>query len=235
MHLCVAMVTSYIIFLGGVDRTDNMGFCTAVAVLLQYIYLVVFFLMFAEGIEISFAVLYVFSTKPSIKWILSAAWVIPAFIVGITLAITRMKGYGTQHFCWLSVDNGLIWAFVGPAFIIILINAVLLGFVMRAVFNVKKMRQKQTHAKIVVGIRCLCILLPLLGCTWVIGIFYVNKSTSWIQYLFSFCNGCQITNAYEKKRRKSTTSLILNQSSKSHRFKRFGPVKSIAEEKRSSL
>ncbi|XP_060606056.1 adhesion G-protein coupled receptor D1-like [Ruditapes philippinarum] len=144
-----------------------------------------------------------------------------------------MKGYGTKHFCWLSVDNGLIWAFVGPALIIILTNAVLLGFVIRAVLNVKKIRQKQTHSKIVAGIRCLCILLPLLGCTWVIGIFYVNESTSWIQYLFSFCNGCQgvvififhcalnkqITNAYEKKRRKSTSFMNLNRSSKPKKTK----------------
>ena len=48
--------------------------CIAVAALLQYIYLVVFFLMLAEGIEIAVTVLYVFSTKSRIKWLLPAAW-----------------------------------------------------------------------------------------------------------------------------------------------------------------
>ena len=48
--------------------------CTAMAVLLQYIYLVVFFLMLAEGIEIGITVLYVFVTKSRLKWILPAAW-----------------------------------------------------------------------------------------------------------------------------------------------------------------
>lgn len=43
------------------------------------------------------------------------------------------------------------------------------------------------------GVRCLCILLPLMGCTWVIGIFYVNESMAWIQYVFAVCNSLQVT------------------------------------------
>ena len=48
--------------------------CTAIAVLLQYIYLVVFFLMLAEGIEIAVMVVYVFTTKSRIKWLIPLAW-----------------------------------------------------------------------------------------------------------------------------------------------------------------
>jgi len=43
-------------------------------VLLQYIYLVVFFLMLSEGIEIAWNMLYVFTSSSRIKWLLPLAW-----------------------------------------------------------------------------------------------------------------------------------------------------------------
>ena len=50
----------------------------------------------------------------------------PAVVVTVTLAITRVRGYGRglskARTCWLAVDNGLIWVFVTPALIVILVN-----------------------------------------------------------------------------------------------------------------
>jgi len=48
--------------------------CTTMAVLLHYIYLVVFFLMLAEGIEIGWSMLYVFPRTSRRKWLLLMAW-----------------------------------------------------------------------------------------------------------------------------------------------------------------
>ena len=49
---------------------------------------------------------------------------VPAFIVSISLAVTRLQGFGdTESGCWLSVDNGLIWAFAAPAAVIILVRS----------------------------------------------------------------------------------------------------------------
>ncbi|XP_060606054.1 uncharacterized protein LOC132758398 isoform X2 [Ruditapes philippinarum] len=191
MNLCVALVISYVTFLVGVDRTEDEKGCAAVAALLHYIYLVVFSFMLAEGIEIFFALVYVFSNKHKTKWIIPVAWLLPAVIVGISLAVTRIHGYGDKNKCWLSFDKGLIWAFVGPATVIILINCVILGCAMRAVFRVQMVRNQHKLDKAKTGIRSLCVLLPLVGCTWISGIFYVNKSMAWIQYIFAICNGLQ--------------------------------------------
>lgn len=30
-----------------------------------------------------------------------------------------------------------------------------------------------------------------MGCTWVLGIFYVNDRTTWVQYIFALCNSLQ--------------------------------------------
>ncbi|XP_052809774.1 uncharacterized protein LOC128238190 [Mya arenaria] len=55
--LCCTFLFTYILFLTGVDKTGNKDVCTAIAVLLHYSILVVFFLMLAEGITIALLVL----------------------------------------------------------------------------------------------------------------------------------------------------------------------------------
>ena len=47
---------------------------------------------------------------------------IPLLIVVVSFGATQGEGYGTESSCWLSVENKLIWAFVGPAFLVILVG-----------------------------------------------------------------------------------------------------------------
>ncbi|KAL4240964.1 hypothetical protein ACF0H5_001746 [Mactra antiquata] len=192
MNLSVALIVSYCLFIGGVDRTENEDLCTVIAVLLHYIYLAVFFLMLAEGIELAVILLNSFSSlKSRLKWMIPSAWLIPALIVSISIGVTQLEGYGNEQTCWLTVDQGLIWSFVAPALTVILINFVLLVISMKTIFGVKSLADKSRAEKARTGIRTLCILLPLMGCTWVIGIFYVNESLDWIQYVFAVCNSLQ--------------------------------------------
>ncbi|KAL4217937.1 hypothetical protein ACF0H5_022676 [Mactra antiquata] len=192
MNLCFALIASYILFLAGVDRAENKVICTVIAALLHYIFLVVFCIMLAEGIEIAITVLYVFSTKrPIVKWLLISAWGIPAVIVGCSLGVTRLKGYGNSNYCWLSVDNGLIWAFVGPALAIITFNMICLVLVIRALFFTRIMEAKKQTEKVKTGLRSLCVLVPVTGVSWILGIFYMNDDTNFMQYVFAICNGLQ--------------------------------------------
>ncbi|WAQ98415.1 AGRB2-like protein [Mya arenaria] len=73
-----------------------------------------------------------------------------------------------------SVESGVIRAFVGPALAIITINAVILVVVMKTMFGSHAISQKSTSGKSKMAIRCLLILLPLTGITWLLGL-YVNK------------------------------------------------------------
>lgn len=191
INICFALTASYIIFLAGVNQTENEEACTAVAILLQFIYLVLFCLMLAEGLEIVMTVLYVFASKTRIKWTLPLAWGLPAVVVGISMGVTKLEGYGTEYFCWLSLDNGLIWAFVGPALVIIAANAVILMLVVRTMCRTKAFGEKTEVEKIKCSLRCLGVLLPIMGCTWILGILYVNNRSAWIQYVFAICNGLQ--------------------------------------------
>ncbi|XP_052275533.1 adhesion G protein-coupled receptor L3-like isoform X2 [Dreissena polymorpha] len=191
INLCVALLCAYIVFLSGVDRTESKAFCAAVAALLHYINLVVFCLMLVEGIEIVITVVYVFATKPRARPMIILAWAIPAVIVGISLGVTKTKGYGNENFCWLSIKDGLIWAFVGPTLLIILLNVGTLVIVLRKLFTMKAMENKNFKDKILTSVRSLCVLVPLMGVSWILGIFYVNEDLTVMQYVFAVCNGLQ--------------------------------------------
>ncbi|XP_039537122.1 adhesion G protein-coupled receptor B2-like [Pimephales promelas] len=56
---------------------------------------------------------------------------LPALVVAVSVGFTRARGYGTPSYCWLSLEGGLLYAFVGPAAVIVLVN-MLIGIV---VFN----------------------------------------------------------------------------------------------------
>ena len=52
----------------------------------------------------------------------------PAIVVAISLAVTQTNGYGNKEACWLDVKSGLIWGFIGPALLIILVSKLKISF-----------------------------------------------------------------------------------------------------------
>lgn len=45
--------------------------------------------------------------------------------------------YGQQNACWLSVDEGTIWAFLVPVILVVAINFVLFAIIMKKVMSVR--------------------------------------------------------------------------------------------------
>ncbi|XP_052215789.1 adhesion G protein-coupled receptor L3-like isoform X2 [Dreissena polymorpha] len=218
LNLSVALIISYVMFIGGIDRTESKIVCTTLASLLHYIYLVVFSLMLVEGIDVAVSILIVFQTRSKLKWMLSAAWVVPAVVVGISLGVTKTKGYGNEISCWLTIKGGVIWAFVGPALLIVLVNFIILVIVIRATLRSYTMAKKSTVERSKSAVWCLLVLLPLMGLTWVLGVFYLDESMVWVQYAFAVCNSLQglvififhcafnktLWKAYKKKKQRSS-------------------------------
>lgn len=191
IHLCISLIIADIVFLAGIEQTSSKVWCTSIAIVLHYFYLVVFFTMLAEGLDMAISVTYVFATKSRTCYLLPMAWGMPAVIVGITMASTRLKGYGNPRFCWLSFEEGMIWAFVAPAAIIIAVNLVVIILVFRAMCSTSSMLRKSVEEKAKSGAHGACVLLPVLGLTWLFGIFSINEKIVAFQYLFALFNSMQ--------------------------------------------
>ncbi|XP_061176826.1 uncharacterized protein LOC133185543 isoform X2 [Saccostrea echinata] len=200
VHLCLSISLAYLLFLVGINRTENKVLCTVIAAFLQYFFLVEFFLMLAMGVYyfLQITVLYYsFSTandvkaRLNMKRILPIAWVIPILITGITIGATYTREYNQSHSCWLSTKSGSIYGFVGPVLLIICINLFIICSLFRVMCATRLLTESTTKKKAATGARSLCTLLPVLGITWVFGILSINEDLIVFQYLFAVFNSLQ--------------------------------------------
>ncbi|CAC5387809.1 ADGRL2 [Mytilus coruscus] len=190
--LCSVLVLAYIILLAGLNLTDNSSSCSAIAIVLHYLFLCALCLMVAEGIDIALSILIVFSQgRSNAGLLLSFGLVFPLVIVVISMAATKFKGYGTEKYCWLSVSNGLIYAFLVPCIVAVLTNCIISVLVLRKMFSTQAMMKKDTKEKVRAGVRSIAVLAPTLGLTWLFGILASHKDLIVFAYLFTILNSFQ--------------------------------------------
>ncbi|XP_069102926.1 uncharacterized protein [Argopecten irradians] len=191
LNLCTALTFAYVLFLAGIDQTQDSVMCTTMAALLHYFFLSTFCLMLAEGIQLLISVTFVFHATSKLKWLLLVGWGLPLVIVGITIGVTYDNEYKAEDYCWLTLSNGVIYSFVGPAVCIIMINVIVIFHVMKAMFSSKLIATKTEKQKIFAGVRSVMVLLPILGITWLFGIISINNDLLAFQYLFAVTNSLQ--------------------------------------------
>ncbi|XP_071137679.1 adhesion G protein-coupled receptor L3-like [Mytilus edulis] len=190
-NMCVVLIIGYSVFLSSTTVTDNDIACIIVTAVLHYVFLVVFFLMLCEGISVARSVTVVFKRKSEVRFYLPFAWGVPLVIVGITLGVTRLKGYHSEKYCWLSTNNFVFMAFVGPALLIILINIGIIHVVLKAIYSTNAMMNERLKKKVRAGVKCMAVLIPVLGLSWLFGILAYNEDTIIFQYLFGISTSLQ--------------------------------------------
>ncbi|KAG8515030.1 Adhesion G-protein coupled receptor D1 [Galemys pyrenaicus] len=116
----------------------------------------------------------------------------PLVICAISVA-TAMDSYGTSNNCWLSLGSGAIWAFVGPALLVVVANAGILVAVTRAIAQVSTGNYKIHGDPSVFKLtaKAVAVLLPILGTSWVFGVLAISSQAVVFQYLFAVLNSLQ--------------------------------------------
>ncbi|XP_042638698.1 adhesion G protein-coupled receptor E1 [Orycteropus afer afer] len=200
LHLCVCLFLAKMLFLTAVDKTDNQIGCAIIAGILHYLFLACFFWMLVEALMLflmvrNLKVVNYFGTR-NIKMLHLCAfgYGLPALVVVIS-ASAQPQGYGTQNRCWLNIETGFIWSFLGPVCTIIMINTILLTWTLWI------LRQKLSGVSAEISTlkdnRLLTFKafaqLFILGCSWVLGIFQIGPMASFMAYLFTIINSLQGT------------------------------------------
>eukprot|EP00112_Aurelia_sp_Birch-Aquarium-sp1_P019294 Seg4743.1 transcript_id=Seg4743.1/GoldUCD/mRNA.D3Y31 product="Adhesion G protein-coupled receptor L2" protein_id=Seg4743.1/GoldUCD/D3Y31 len=185
LNLAVALLIANILFLISDKVLPVKNLCLAVSICLFYFFLAAFCLMLGEGIYIWIMVAKAFSQNLK-KWMyLCIGWGSPLVIVGVSFGILRYDLVATD-FCWLSLRSGAIWAFIGPVVLVIAVNfCILMKVLCTAVEN------QSTDEKFKVSARLTIILMPILGLTWLFGVFSMNEETIVFEYLFTIFNSLQ--------------------------------------------
>ncbi|XP_073714368.1 adhesion G protein-coupled receptor B2 isoform X3 [Misgurnus anguillicaudatus] len=131
VNFCMSILASNVLILVGQSQTLSKGLCTVTAAFLHFFFLASFCWVLTEAWQSYLAVIGKMRSRLIRKRFLCLGWGLPALVVAVSVGFTRARGYGTPNYCWLSLEGGLLYAFVGPAAVIVLVN-MLIGIV---VFN----------------------------------------------------------------------------------------------------
>ncbi|XP_071831345.1 uncharacterized protein [Apostichopus japonicus] len=194
-HLVIALIIAQVLFMSTAGAVRHELICKLVAIFMHYFYLAVFVWMLIEGVHLYLEIVQVFSRfdgKSKTVYYIIGGWGFPFIIVAVSVAI-RWRSYGEGQGCWLSIDDGLIWAFLGPVVVVILVNFLILLMVVRVVYRASSARGKEDaeYKHLTAALKGALFLLPLLGLSWVIGFMSVNEGTLVFQYLFVIFNSLQ--------------------------------------------
>ncbi|XP_040178481.1 adhesion G protein-coupled receptor L3 isoform X4 [Rana temporaria] len=192
-NLCISLFVAELLFLIGINRTDQPIACAVFAALLHFFFLAAFTWMFLEGVQLYIMLVEVFESENSKrKYFYLMGYGMPALIVSVSAAVDY-KSYGTDKVCWLRHDTYFIWSFIGPATLIIMLNVIFLGIALFKMFHHTAILKPDTgcldniKSWVIGAIALLC----LLGLTWAFGLMYINESTVIMAYLFTIFNCLQ--------------------------------------------
>ncbi|XP_056278326.1 cadherin EGF LAG seven-pass G-type receptor 3 [Pseudoliparis swirei] len=181
-NTAAAMFLSELVFLLGVNQTEQQFLCTVVAILLHYFFMSTFAWMFMEGLHI-----YRMQTEQrninygAMRFYYAIGWGVPAIITGLAVGLDP-EGYGNPDFCWISIYDKLIWSFAGPIAIVILMNGGIFMIVAKMSCNPSQKETKKLP--VIATIRNAFLLLLVATSCWLCGLMSVNNSILAFYYIF---------------------------------------------------
>ncbi|XP_029440732.1 adhesion G protein-coupled receptor E1-like [Rhinatrema bivittatum] len=198
LQLSLCLFLALLLFLVGKDRTHSKTLCAIIAGLLHYFFLAAFSWMFLEALMLfltvrNLKVVNYFNTR-NIKTphLCLFGYGFPALTVVISAAVNPC-GYGTHKICWLSTETKLIWSFLGPVCLFILINSILFAttlWILRAKLSAVNADVSTLKDTRLLTFKAVAQLL-VLGCTWVFGLLQIHPIAVLMSYLFIIVNSLQ--------------------------------------------
>ncbi|XP_073958866.1 calcium-independent receptor for alpha-latrotoxin isoform X5 [Choristoneura fumiferana] len=194
-NLCACLLIAEVVFMLGIDQTQDRILCGIIAGLLHYFFLAAFAWMFLEGFHLYAMLVEVFEPeRPRARWYCASAYLAPALVV-LASAAAFPGGYGTPQHCWLSTDRLFVMSFVGPVALVLTANWICLSMVIymmchHSTVSIKAKENSKLY-KIRVWLNSSLVLAFLLGLTWTFGLLYLNEQTVGVAYAFTILNSLQ--------------------------------------------
>ncbi|KAM9115138.1 adhesion G protein-coupled receptor E3-like [Pangshura tecta] len=198
LQLCLCLFLADLLFLTAVTRTSIRVVCAVIAGFLHYLFLACFSWMFLEGLHLFLTVRnlqvvnYTSASRFKKRFMYPFGYGFPALVVAISAAVNP-GGYGTSEYCWLHLERGFHWSFLGPVCAIILIN---LTFFLATLWILRdKLSSLNENVSTLKDTRLLTFKaiaqLFILGCTWSLGLFQAGSAKMVMAYLFTIVNSLQ--------------------------------------------
>ncbi|XP_048196580.1 adhesion G protein-coupled receptor E4-like [Perognathus longimembris pacificus] len=202
LQLSLCLFLAHLLFLTGINRTEPEMLCAMIAGVLHYLYLAAFMWMLLEGLHLFLTVRnlkvanYTTTGRYKKRFMFPLGYGIPAAIVAVSAAVGP-KNYGTFTHCWLNLEKGFIWSFMGPVAVIILVNSVFycqILWILRSKISSLNKEVSTLQDTRVMTFKAISQLF-VLGCSWSLGFLMVEEVGevvgSVVAYLFTITNVLQ--------------------------------------------
>uniref|UniRef100_K7FIE4 Adhesion G protein-coupled receptor E3-like n=1 Tax=Pelodiscus sinensis TaxID=13735 RepID=K7FIE4_PELSI len=198
LQLCLCLFLADLLVLSSQWKTNVSVACAVIAGLLHYLFLACFTWMLLEGLHLFLTartlkeVYYTSIRRFKKRHMYPFGYGFPALIVAISAAVNP-KGYGTSEHCWLSLDRGFRWSFLGPVCVIILINVTFFALTLWILRS--SLSSLNADVSTLRGHRLMIfktiVQLFVLGCTWILGLLQVGPAATLMAYWFNIINSLQ--------------------------------------------
>ncbi|XP_063307071.1 adhesion G protein-coupled receptor B1 isoform X2 [Pelobates fuscus] len=166
INFCLSIMSSNALILIGQTQTGNKVICALVAAFLHFFFLSSFCWVLTEAWQSYMAVTGRLRNRIIRKRFLCLGWGLPALVVAISVGFTKAKGYGSNSYCWLSLEGGLLYAFVGPAAAVVLVNMVIGILVFNKLVSKDGITDKKLKERAgIFDFNCSQMTMPLYGMT----------------------------------------------------------------------
>ncbi|KAM9241620.1 adhesion G protein-coupled receptor E4-like [Dugong dugon] len=202
LQLSLCLFLAHLLFLVGMDKTEPKALCSVIAVALHYLYLASFTWMFLESLHLFLTVRnlkvanYTSAGRFKKRFMYPFGYGIPAVIVAVSASVGH-KNYGTNTHCWLKLDTGFIWSFMGPVAVIIVINLVfyfIILWILKSKLSSLNKEVSTIQNTRVMTFKAIAQLF-ILGCSWGLGFFIVEAvgktAELVVAYIFTIINVLQ--------------------------------------------
>ncbi|CAB1321170.1 unnamed protein product [Coregonus sp. 'balchen'] len=186
INFCLSIICSNALILVGQTQARNKVVCGVVAALLHFFFLSSFCWVLTEAWQSYMAVTGRLRNRIIRKRFLCLGWGLPALVVAVSVGFTKAKGYGTVNYCWLSLEGGLLYSFVGPAAAVVLVNMVIGILVFNKLVSKDGITDVKLKERAGASLWSSCVILPLLALTWMSAVLAMtDRRSALFQILFA--------------------------------------------------
>ncbi|XP_065197361.1 latrophilin-like protein LAT-2 [Sycon ciliatum] len=194
--LSTSLLLALLLFTLGVRATANRAACTAIAMLLHFLFLLAFaltsldaFLLYKQLVNLLTAVN---QSTVKVAYVVTAG--MPLFIVAISGGIGSFDVYGSGKYCWIANDTVFYVAFISPMCVCLLSN---IAVIVRVVVLLRHHRSSAITGKakdtssVSYLLRVVVALSVLLGISWLFGALVAVYDHLALQFIFAITNTLQ--------------------------------------------
>ncbi|XP_050961058.1 adhesion G protein-coupled receptor E3 [Labeo rohita] len=201
INICISLLLAHLLFLLTQQFLNviqpQQVFCAVISGLLHFLFLSGFVWMFTEAVMLFICMKNLSQISSKKREVLSSGFLcVIGYLIALVVVCVSVglvpEGYGSEH-CWIKIDKGFIWSFLGPVCVILASNTLLFIKIFISLSSTLKSLDAEVSQIKQIKIMVFKTLAQfvVLGCPWILGFFTNGRKE--LEILFLILNSQQGT------------------------------------------